>query len=120
MIININIYKTMRARKLQIRVTRVTRLLEFIYNVDLLRFKNVKFEYPYKLYTYSWLLEKHRLLENQLLTIWKSVSSWSSNRVGTFPTTFFTHFHFLLTRFVTLRPLNLQIFKSINHQINYI
>ncbi len=104
MIININIYKTMHANKLQYMVTRVTRLLENIYNIDLLRFIKYNYEYHCHYITYSCLLEIIRLLELQFINICKSVSSWSSNRVGIFSTTFSTHFHFLLTRFITLMP----------------
>jgi hypothetical protein len=101
--------KEREVQKVLKSLTRVTRLHDIITLIVNQYFNTSDFVKVYKEPTYTNLHEKHRYTKTKMLTISYTGLVYSCSRVG----------HFSPGLFQGLKnPLNLQIFKSINLQIN--
>ena len=101
--------KEREVQKVLKSLTRVTRLHDIITLIVNQYFNTSDFVKVYKEPTYTNLHEKHRYTKTKMLTISYTGLVYSCSRVG----------HFYPGLFQGLKnPLNLQIFKSNNLQIN--
>lgn len=107
----INSIKKREVQKVLKSLTRLTRLHDTIINIVNQYINTYVFVNALKQPTYTYLHDFYRYTKTNLLICSLSVVVLSCNRVG--------HFCMCKIKAVKIAP-NLQIFKSNNHQINYI